>query len=299
MIGMRSLVEPTHARKWIRVLDVRVKIGLVLAVSVLVVLIDAPWTLAGILGVVAALYAVSGFPGTKLRLAAGIVLLTVWGTMLAQALFYASVPRTAVLELIPKDFPVLGGITGGLCIYREGLAYGAVQSLRIVTMIGLGLLVCWTTDPGQFLGVLVRLKVPYGVAFMTVTALRFLPVVVSETQVVATARRMKGYHLRRWTSLRPVRRLIEFTAPVFANAIRRSRALAVSVESRAFDPVGGRSVRATGATPLRFSGVAILALLGAVVLAVAAAKLLHWMFLEEIYYSSALRGVYDFVRTYL
>lgn len=299
MIGMRSLVEPTHARKWIRVLDVRVKIGLVLAVSVLVVLIDAPWTLAGILCVVAALYAASGFPGSKLRLAGGIVLLTVWGTMLAQALFYASVPRTAVLVLIPKDLPVLGGITGGLCIYREGLAYGAVQSLRIVTMIGLGLLVCWTTDPGEFLGVLVRMKVPYGVAFMTVTALRFLPVVVSETQVVATARRMKGYPLRRWTILRPVRRLIEFTAPVFANAIRRSRALAVSVESRAFDPAGGRSTRTAHAAPVGSWGAAILGLLSGVLVAVVVMKLLHWMFLEEIYYSSALRGVYDFVRTYL
>ena len=275
------------------------KIGLVLAASVLVVLIDAPWTLAGILGVVAALYAASGFPGSKLRLAAGIVLLTVWGTMLAQALFYASVPRTAVLVLIPRDFPVLGGITGGLCIYREGLAYGAVQSLRIVTMIGLGLLVCWTTDPGEFLGVLVRLKVPYGVAFMTVTALRFLPVVVSEAQVVAAARRMKGYHLRRWQSMRPVRRLTEFFAPVFANAIRRSRALAVSVESRAFDPVGGRSTRAAHASPLGFFGAAFLGFLSALLLAVAAMKLLHWMFLEEIYYSSSLRGVYDFVRTYL
>jgi energy-coupling factor transport system permease protein len=297
MIGLRSLVEPTHARKWIRALDVRLKLALLLSVAVLVVLIDAPWSLAGILGVVATLYAVSGLPGAKLRLAAAILLLTVWGTMLSQALFYASVPRTVVLVLIPRNLPVLGSITGGLYVYKEGLVYGAVQSLRIVTMIGLGLLMCWTTDPGEFLAALVRLHFPYGVAFMTVTALRFLPVVVAEAGVVARARRMKGYHLRRREWLRPAPALIQLFAPVFANAIRRSRALALSVESRAFNPVGGRTT--LPGSRLRSSHVAALLLPLTVLLLVAVMKLLHWMFMEEIYYSSALRGLYDLVRRYL
>ena len=296
MMGLRSIVEPTRARSWIRLLDLRLKLAFLLSAAVLVVLIDSPGTLLGVLGFVMVLYLASGLPATKVRLALLISLLTVWGTMLCQALFYASVPRTAVIQLVPKDLPFLGSLTGGVFLYKEGLVYGAVQSLRIVTMIGLGLLMCWTTDPGDFLRALVGLHVPYGLAFMTVTALRFLPVVVAETGVVMTARRMRGYHLKRCQWLK-VWRLPGFMKPIFANAIRRSRALALAVASRGFDPAAHRTLpRGPRLGP---SGVAVLLLLLALVLAACAVKLLHWMFLEEIYYSSALRVLYDFARAHL
>jgi len=297
MIGLRSIVEATRARRWLRGLDVRLKLAVLVSAAVLVVLIDAPATLLTLFILVVALYCVSGLPAGKLRLVVLIALLTVWGTMLSQALFYASVPRTTLVELVQRDFPVLGALTGGVRIYREGLAYGAVQSLRIVTMIGLGLLVCWTTDAGAFLSALVRLRVPYGVAFMTVTALRFLPVVVAEAGVVMTARRMKGYHLRRGRWLRPWRQLAQIFKPMFANAIRRSRSLALSVESRGFDPAGARTALEPSRLGLR--GVAALGLLAAALLAVTALKLLHWMFMEEVFYSEALRWLYSFVRAYL
>lgn len=297
MIGLRSLVETTRARSWIRQLDVRLKLTALLSVATLVVLIDAPCTLMGLFGLVVVLYCFSGLPAAKVRMVALIVLMAVWGMMLTQALFYASVPRTVLVRLVPKDLPVLGGLTGGVYVYREGLAHGAVQSLRIVTMIGLGLLLCWTTDAGEFLAALVRLHVPYGVAFMTVSALRFLPVMVAEAGVVMTARRMKGYHLRRVQWLRPVRGLTQLMKPIFANAIRRSRALALSVESRGFDPSAPRTVFRHSQAGL--TGVLVVVLLLATLAGVAAVKLLHWMFVGEIYYSSALRGLYDFVRTYL
>ncbi|HUV38265.1 MAG TPA: energy-coupling factor transporter transmembrane component T [Planctomycetota bacterium] len=297
MIGLRTIVETVHARSWLRRTDVTLKLVILLSAAVLVVIIDAPLTLAGLLCVVACLYAASGLSGAKLRLVLFITLLTVWGTMFSQALFYASVPRTVLVELIARDTPVLGRLTGGLCVYREGLFYGAVQSMRIVTMIGLGLLLCWTTDPGEFLAALVRLRVPYGVAFMTVTSLRFLPVVVSEAQVVMTARRMKGYTQRRSRWLHPVRSLTGVFKPVFANAIRRSRALALSVESRGFSPAGKRTARRTA--PLGAGGLLVCLLFATGLVAVVVMKLLHWMFLEELYYSSGLWWLYDFVRTHL
>jgi len=297
MIGLRSIVEAVHARRWLRKIDVALKLVLLLAVAVLVVLIDAPLTLLGILCFVVALYAASGLSAAKLRMVVLIALLTVWGTMFSQALFYASVPRTVLLELIPADTPILGPLTGGLHVYREGLVYGAVQSMRIVTMIGLGLLVCWTTDPGEFLAALVRLHVPYGVAFMTVTALRFLPVVVSEAGVVMTARRMKGYHRQRGKWLHPLRRLTAVFKPIFANAIRRSRALALSVESRGFDPAGERT--ACRRSRLGVGGVLVSVLLAAGLLTVVGMKLLHWMFMEELFYSSRLWWLYEFVRVHL
>lgn len=294
MIGFRTLVEPTRASRWVRELDVRQKLAMLAAAALLVVLIDAVWTLLAIFGVVVILYAASGLPASKLRLAAAIALLTVWSTCLAQALFYSQVPRTVMLELIARDLPVLGSLTGGLFIYKEGFIYGAVQSLRIVTLVSFGLLVCWTTDPGDFLSALVRVRLPVGVAFMTVTSMRFLPTVVAEAGVVMTARRMKGYHLRRRWGLR---RLGQVVKPIFANAIRRARTLALSVESRGFDP----SAQRTESRKMRMkgSGVALVLILAGIVLAVAILKMLYWLYMEEVFYSPELRFLYDFVRTYL
>ena len=297
MIGLRSLVETTRAAPWARALDVRVKLAVLLAGAVLVVLVDAPVTLFGVFALVATLYPASRLPASKVGLAVVISLLTVWGTMLGQALFYASVPRTPLVVLVTKDTPVLGALTGGLCLYREGLLYGAVQSMRIVTMVGLGLWVCWTTEPHGFLAALVRLRVPYGIAFMTVTALRFLPTVASEAAVVSAARRMRGYHLRRRSWRHPARELVRFVKPLFANAVRRSRALALSVEGRAFDPSASRTSLAPA--KLGWGEVVVLLALLATLTTVIVLKTLNGLFLHDVYYSSSLRGVYDFVRAWL
>ncbi len=297
MIGLRSLVESTHAAAWARALDVRLKLAALLAAAVLVVLVDAPLTLLVLLALAAALYPASRLPLSKVRLAAAVALLTVWGTMLGQAIFYASVPRTPLVVLVSPDAPGLGALTGGLVVYREGLLYGAVQSMRIVTMVGLGLWVCWTTEPGEFLSALVRLRVPYGVAFMTVTAMRFLPTVVSEAAVVRSARRMRGYHLRRGAWLHPARELAQFMKPLFANAVRRSRALALSVEARAFDPSARRTALVEGR--LGPGGVAALAILVAAVAAVVALKILNGLFVHDVYYSSSLRWAYELARSFL
>ena len=297
MIGLRSLVESTRSAPWARALDARLKLAVLLVAAVLIVLVDAPATLAALLVGAVALHAASRLPWQKVRLAAFVALLTVWGTMIGQAIFYAMLPRTPILEIVPADAPFLGALTGGICVYREGLVYGAVQSMRIVTMVGLGLWVCWTTDPGEFLGALVRLRVPYGVAFMTVTALRFLPAVAAEAAVVRSARRMRGYHLRRGTWLHPARELVRFMKPLFANALRRSRALALSVEGRAFDPAGRRTLMVRGSIGAGGRGLLVVLLLALV--SVVTLKALNAMFIHEIYYSASLRPLYEFVRNYL
>ena len=63
MIGLRSLVEPTRARDWIRGLDVRIKLAGLLSAALLVVLIDAPQTLLGLFALVVVLYCLSAVDG--------------------------------------------------------------------------------------------------------------------------------------------------------------------------------------------------------------------------------------------
>lgn len=88
--------------------------------------------------------------------------------------------------------PVLGQITGGLYVYREGVIYGAVQGLRSATMLTLGLFVCWTSDPRQLLKALMAWRLSPQIAFMLVTAIRFLPVLAAEAGEVIIALRLRS-----------------------------------------------------------------------------------------------------------
>ena len=117
----------------------------------------------------------------------------IWGTMVSQALFYNQEPRTMIACLISPATPWIGALTGGVFVYREGLEHGAVQALRSGIMLSCGLILCWTTDPRQLLKCFLHWGMPYAIAFMMITSLRFLPVIFQETAVVWTAQRLRGF----------------------------------------------------------------------------------------------------------
>ena len=77
-------------------------------------------------------------------------------------------------------------------IYREGVIYGAVQGLRSAMMLSLGLFVCWTSDPRQLLKALITWRLSPQIAFMLVTAIRFLPVLAAEAGEVIIALRLRS-----------------------------------------------------------------------------------------------------------
>ena len=77
-------------------------------------------------------------------------------------------------------------------MYREGVVYGAVQGLRSATMLALGLFVCWTSDPRQLLKALMAWRLSPQIAFMLVTAIRFLPVLAAEAGEVIIALRLRS-----------------------------------------------------------------------------------------------------------
>lgn len=218
------------ARPWLAAVDPRLKLTAVFAMSVAVVCFDAPSVLAG-------LCAISVLVAAGLRLRSRgwltiVVLLAmvVWSTMLSQGFFYPVEKPTVLLTIVPprtdgaSTFP-------GIRLTLEGLLYGAVQSLRLVATMLLGLAASLSTGPERMLVALSALRVPSAPAFMTATALRFLPLLVEELLLVRQARRLRGYRFRRWRPWREVGVLL----PVIAGALRRAETLAESVTARGFD----------------------------------------------------------------
>ena len=285
-MSARQLWEGTDAKPWIRNLNGRTKLVFLFLYAVLMITIDNPRTLYILFLFTLLLHGLAGTSFSKWRVLIILILLGLWGSMLSQALFFARTPRTPLLVLIAPGTPFFGPLTGGLYIYREGIIYGAVQGLRAVSMLSLGMLVCWTSDPRQLLNGMLAWHLSPQVAFMLVTAIRFLPVLAAETEEIMIALRLRDQKAK--GPFLAIRHLPYVAKPLLARCLRRSQTLALSVVSRGFfsDKAARRRQQWEGRE--RWFCLAFLL----VTLAVLFSKV-SFLLSEQGLYAGSLRGFYE------
>lgn len=222
--------------------------------------------------------------GWRLRLVGGALVL-VWSTVISQGLFWAGWPRTPLWAW------------GPIHLYKEGLLHGLVASCRFVASLAGGALLVITTPTDRLVAALRRSGLPSGLLLMTTTALRFVPLVAEEWATVRQARAARGRPvwqrpLWAWLSLEAA-----LFRPVIARSLRRSQALAESLDSRGFDPLQER----TSLHPLQFRwrDYGVLGLLGLGLLGLGTARLLFILYAQDLWYSPNLRPLYAWIRSYL
>lgn len=293
MFKIRTLTVVEKENSFIYRLDPRTKLLLLLSLGTIAISLDKPEHLLLLSVFLVPAYLLARFELSKYKLILLIILIGLWGMVLSQAMFYREWPRTVILTIIPRDFPILGWLTGGLYLYKEGFLYGLAQGLRFATMIASGLLVAWTTEPRDLLLGLTRLKVPYGMAFMFITSIRFLPVLVSELFTVIAVQRLRGadtVKLGRHT----LKSAINILTPVLARSVKRAATLGASCESRAFNP----NLPRTYLRELRYSRVDVMFSGAAVIVAAAivVTKMIFWLYCKDILYFPELRWLYTIAR---
>lgn len=109
----------------------------------------------------------------------------------------------------------------------EGLGIGVSRSLRFANPFLLGVLIALTTDPVMMGRGLIKMGLPFEIAFMMLAGLRFLPLALDEAKNIAeaqTVRGMKSRYQRFKTSL----------FPLFLNSLRRAQRLGITIESKSF-----------------------------------------------------------------
>lgn len=291
-MSARQLWEGTDAASWAQRLNGRTKLLVLFLFAILMITVDNPRTLFVLFSFTLLLHIVARTSIYKWKVLAVLLLLGLWGSMFSQALFYAQTPRSPLFVIISPEAGVLGQLTGGLYVYREGILYGAVQGLRSASMLTLGLLVCWTSDPRQLLQAMLAWRLSPQLAFMLVTAIRFLPVLAAETGEIITALQLRSDSQRGRTAV--LRHLPYIAKPLLARCLRRAQTLALSVVSRGFFLAGARKRKEVWALSER-SACAALAVL---VLAVVSSKLLY-LLSEQGFYFGVFRQIYDWTVLYL
>ncbi len=291
-MSMRQLWEGTDAAIWAQRLNGRTKLLFLFLFAILMITVDNPRTLFVLFTVTLLLHVAAHTSIYKWKVLAVLLLLGLWGSMFSQALFFAQTPRTPLFVIISPEAPFLGQLTGGLYIYREGILYGAVQGLRSAAMLSLGLLVCWTSDPRQLLQALLAWRLPPQLAFMLVTAIRFLPVLAAETGEVITALQLRSDSQSGRTAV--LRHLPYIAKPLLARCLRRAQTLALSVVSRGFFLAQAAPRRQMWPPVERLSCLLLLLL----VLAVVCSKVIY-ILSEQGMYFGVFRQVYDWTVLYL
>ncbi len=123
---------------------------------------------------------------------------------------------------------------GPLVITKEALSFSVALAFRMLTIISISMVFTLTTDPKDFvLSLIQQLKMSYRVAFGVFFALRMLPQVETEFDIIRSAHGIRGVGERPGL-MGKLEEYQRFTIPLLVSLIRKSTRAAMAMESKAF-----------------------------------------------------------------
>ncbi|MDO5133916.1 MAG: energy-coupling factor transporter transmembrane component T [Eubacteriales bacterium] len=147
---------------------------------------------------------------------------------------------------------------GFLKITKEGLSFAVKMAIRLSLLVIGSSLMTLTTTPNQLtdaieslLGPLKRFRVPvHEIAMMMSIALRFIPILMEETDKIMKAQIARGADFESKNLIKKMKSLVPLLVPLFISAFRRANDLAMAMEARCYRGGAGR----TKMKPLLYQG---------------------------------------------
>lgn len=195
---------------------------------------------------------------------------------------------TVVFNLfLQKDGEVLLRIWK-LSVTTVGLRNAVYMGVRLIYLIIGSSLMTFTTTPNELtdgiealLHPLNKVRVPvHEVAMMMSIALRFIPILLEETDKIMKAQQARGADFESGNMIQRAKSMIPILVPLFVSAFRRAYDLAMAMEARCYRGGEGR----TKMKPLKYQGrdrAAYVTIVVYVVLAVAIGRFVPlkvWIF---------------------
>lgn len=147
---------------------------------------------------------------------------------------------------------------GIIKITDKGLTTAGFMAIRLTVLILGASLMTFTTTPNQLTDGMERLfsplkviKVPvHEVAMMMSIALRFIPILVEETDKIMKAQKARCADFENGNVFKRAKAMVPILVPLFVSAFRRASDLAMAMEARCYHGGDGR----TKMKPLRYAG---------------------------------------------
>ena len=166
---------------------------------------------------------------------------------------------------------------GILNLTKEGIYKCVFMALRLILLIIGSSLLTLTTTPNQLtdamehlLGPLKRFGAPvHEVAMMMSIALRFIPILLEETDKIMKAQMARGADFETGNIIRRAKAMIPLLVPLFVNAFRRADELATAMEARCYNGGNNRTkMKETHMTKVDLGASIVFVLAAALIMAV-------------------------------
>lgn len=144
-----------------------------------------------------------------------------------------------------------------ITITKEGLVLAAKMTVRLSYLVIGSSIMTLTTTPNQLtdgleslLKPLAKIKVPvHEIAMMMSIALRFIPILLEETDKIMKAQIARGADFESGNIIQKAKALVPLLVPLFISAFRRANDLAMAMEARCYHGGSGR----TQMKPLKYA----------------------------------------------
>ena len=131
----------------------------------------------------------------------------------------------------------------------EGLEKAVYMGIRLILLILGSSIMTLTTTPNALtdgleksLGFLKKVKIPVHEIAMTMSiALRFIPILIEETDKIMKAQIARGADLESGNMIQKAKSMIPILVPLFVSAFRRANDLAMAMEARCYRGGEGRT----------------------------------------------------------
>ncbi len=136
-----------------------------------------------------------------------------------------------------------------LQITDEGLKIACLMAIRLIYLILGSSLMTFTTTPNALTDGIERLLWPFQkiklpvheIAMMMSIALRFIPILLEETDKIMKAQIARGADLESGNIIQKAKAMIPILVPLFVSAFRRANDLAMAMEARCYRGGEGRT----------------------------------------------------------
>ena len=150
-------------------------------------------------------------------------------------------------------------------ITKEGVRVSIFMGLRLIFLIVGSSIMTLTTTPNALtdgleksMGFLKVIKIPvHEISMMMSIALRFIPILIEETDKIMKAQMARGADFESGNIVQKARAMVPLLVPLFISAMRRATDLAMAMEARCYHGGEGR----TKLKPLKYKKIDILAYL--------------------------------------
>ena len=142
-------------------------------------------------------------------------------------------------------------------ITLNGINRAIFVSVRIICLILASSCLTFTTSPTELTDAIERLMKPlaklhfpvHEIAMMMSIALRFIPILIEETDKIMKAQMARGADFESGNIIKKAKAMIPILVPLFISAFRRANELAMAMEARCYHGSEGR----TKMKPLKYS----------------------------------------------